>query len=420
MRQLYEAGASVLVSAGGDIDANVSNIVKNLMLAQVAIRELGRILDLPQFMLEASDDVIFLHSSFRVSSTWLWSRFKAVDGILAFYEIFNERLAVVTREQAAKEESKDWRSKHPAGLSYFSEFIPLIREEGGVESYDFRMGMASFVPVGGLTGRLADSEKRYVSSLIAHAHRLGKRPLLSDTRTLGRIRALKHCFGGIHILVYRNLFHQWCSYSEQMAYDNPTFFNSIQTIIKHSQHDPYFAILARRFDIETLSIDNSDLFYAFVFMHLYIYSQMLDVSDISLDVTRVAKSPDLRRSMERVIFDSTRIALDLSDARLSLGLSLVDLGPPDELARTLHAGINEMFGLAPYKTDRGFIEQAIDDICEEYGRYRFYAGTASELITTRGIAGVSQRGASRVKAETLKNLSFRQMLGRAIKLIGIG
>jgi hypothetical protein len=371
-------------------------------------------------MPEASDDVIFLHSSFRVSSTWLWSCFKTVDGILAFYEIFNERLAVVTREQAAKEGSEDWPSKHPPGLSYFSEFIPLIREEGGVESYDFSMGMASFVPVGGLTGRLANSEERYVSSLIAHAQRLGKRPLLSDTRTLGRIRALKHSFGGIHILVYRNLFHQWCSYTEQMVYDNATFFNSIRTIIKNNQHDPYFAFLARRFDIENLSKDSSDLFYAFIFMHLYLYSQTLDVVDVVLDVTQVAQSPELRRSMERVIFDRTRIALDLSDARSSLGLSLVDLGPPEELARTLRAGIDEMFGLALYKTARGFIEQAIDDISEEYGRYRFYAGTASKLIATRGIASVSHRGAAREKADTLKNMSFRQALGRAIKLIGLG
>ena len=49
-------------------------------------------------MADAVPDVptVFLHSSFRTSSTWLWGKFRADPMRMCLYEVFQERLADLT------------------------------------------------------------------------------------------------------------------------------------------------------------------------------------------------------------------------------------------------------------------------------------------------------------------------------------
>src|ERR671916_606203 len=73
---------------------------------------------------------VFIHSSWRTSSTWFWQKFRTLPTTLCFYEPFNPQLSIISRETAATLDPKSWKldsgipiaSGHPGDLPYFVEF----------------------------------------------------------------------------------------------------------------------------------------------------------------------------------------------------------------------------------------------------------------------------------------------------------
>ena len=96
------------------------------------------------------------------------------------------------------------------GWYYMLEYLPLIQDAGGVRLYDAAMAFERFVPADGPSGAISDAENAYIASLVEHAKSLSRTPVLTATRSLGRLAGMKAAFPGLHILLYRNLFHQWC------------------------------------------------------------------------------------------------------------------------------------------------------------------------------------------------------------------
>ena len=45
--------------------------------------------------------LIFLHSSWRASSTWFWTKFRPFPQTVCYYDVFNEQLLTIVRDQAA-------------------------------------------------------------------------------------------------------------------------------------------------------------------------------------------------------------------------------------------------------------------------------------------------------------------------------
>src|SRR5690242_32732 len=78
---------------------------------------------------------IFIHSSWRVSHTWFWLKFRRQPSTLCFYEPFHEGLASLTRTEAQISAPQGWDSGHPRAEPYFLEFLPLIRRAGGVRLF---------------------------------------------------------------------------------------------------------------------------------------------------------------------------------------------------------------------------------------------------------------------------------------------
>ena len=62
--------------------------------------------------------MIFVHSSFRTSSTWMWSCCRRADRTVAYCEVFNEMLASVLRNQINSFHPGAWHSKHPNHAPY--------------------------------------------------------------------------------------------------------------------------------------------------------------------------------------------------------------------------------------------------------------------------------------------------------------
>ncbi len=171
---------------------------------------------------------VFLYSGFRASSTWFWSKFRAHDDLLCYYEPFNEQLAGLTLDNIAQARPDSWRSHHPGGAPYVLEYAGVLGESGGVTGFPAAQDQGErYIGAAGPEGPLDEDVAAYVQGLIDHAHERGRVPLLACTRLLGRARGLKTAFGGYHILLIRNLFHQWNSYAGQARFGNWYFLQTL-------------------------------------------------------------------------------------------------------------------------------------------------------------------------------------------------
>ena len=105
---------------------------------------------------------VFIHSSWRTSSTWVWLKFRQLPETMSYYEPFHGLLAKRTRAEAQSIDYRSWDSNHPPGDPYGLEYLPLIRETGGVPFSEPAMAFEWFIPLGGIRGRLRDTERKYL------------------------------------------------------------------------------------------------------------------------------------------------------------------------------------------------------------------------------------------------------------------
>ena len=140
---------------------------------------------------------VFIHSAPRTSSTWFWTKFRALPSTLCFYEPFNYALTWLTPDSALEINHEAWLSRHPPTAPYYQEYVPLLRDEGGVQGFDPAMTIQWFLPQGGLRGTLRPSETDYLERLIKHAGQSGKIPVFGDCWSLGRASAIKNTLGRI-------------------------------------------------------------------------------------------------------------------------------------------------------------------------------------------------------------------------------
>ena len=330
-------------------------------------------------------DAIFVHSSFRASSTWIWSRFRKMSDVLAYHEIFHEALATLTRKNLAEQNTQAWHSKHPEGEPYFLEFEPLIQQDGGIAHFDRTMAFESFLPRGGFAGQLTLDERIYLAHLIDHAQRLGRTPVLADTRSLGRLMAMKADFPGWHIVLYRNLFQQWCSYSEQLAHRNPYFMQSIKRTLECNQQDRFFQRLKEKYPLGAPSLTDANYFYCFVLLHLYIYAHVVDAADMWIDINARERDKNYRHNAEMQIIDRTGVQIDFADVKKSIAFSFTPLGSADAMAAQLSGMVADILRDAPSASARAFVTKALDELLEEYERYMFYAGSLAGYAAPGGV-----------------------------------
>jgi hypothetical protein len=268
---------------------------------------------------------VFIHSSWRTSSTWFWQSFRRLPAALCFYEPFNEGLAALTRSGALQHGPQSWNSGHPKSEPYFFEYAPLLRNSAGVRIYQTQMAIEWYLPPGGLSGDLRPPETKYLSLLLRYAARLGRTPVLGFTRSLGRLAAVKKQFGGIHIFLYRNLWRQWMSYLSQKEAGNPFFYHTLFRICKQKQdnflnslYNYYFTkaielclskaateqIVLQRDNFESqmfLTLPDHDVFTMFMSLHIYLYLHAQQHADILVDVTRMASDRCYREEVEEAV-----------------------------------------------------------------------------------------------------------------------
>ncbi len=329
---------------------------------------------------------VFIHSSWRASSTWLWAKLRAAPTTIAYCEVFHERLASLTTAYLRENDFSRWASKHPEAAPYFLEFAPLVGVDGAVPGYDRRMAVEWFFPRNGLGGALEAAERNYVQGLICSAEARRKIPVLTDTRTLGRFRAIAEAFPGRHVLLVRNAFHQWASYTEQWAHGNSYFLEMLFATLAGARGDPFARLLADWFVQEDRSPTNAATFQLFLLFHLYLYAHAYDAADLVVDVNRVADEPDHRAAVEAALSEAVGAPIDLSDARTPFGLSLFSVDSRAAFIDTIEQFFKLMIDGSVSVEAAQFAARAKDDALAEWERCEFYGGSARAYFAARTLA----------------------------------
>jgi hypothetical protein len=319
--------------------------------------------------MERETGMIFLHSGFRTASTWVWSRFRANTGTLSYYEVFNERLEDLTLQTALALNGQIWHSKHPPVKNYFEEFIPLIQNGRGIFLYQKSMSSDWFIPQGGMGGTLRQEEFLYCQLLVKYAEQTGKVPVLSATRSLGRVPALSRAIAGTHVLIYRNLFKQWCSFTEQGEIGNPYFLKTISLQLQAESAPPEFAAILAEFPPASASARDENLFVCFVLLHLYLYSRARPACDLVMDIAAMATDPACTSALEQQVLARHGLSVDLSGATDGMMFCQIDPAAHDRLHRLIDERGRALLNSAETAQGRDFGLEVLEAFLTSYAAY---------------------------------------------------
>ena len=292
--------------------------------------------------------LVFIHAAPRTSSTWFWTKFRELPSAVCLYEPFSFALNGLTQARALRMGRDSWQSNHPPTAPYYQEYVPLLKNDGGVQLFETAMTMQWFIPQGGLRGALRPSEENYLSLLIRQADQGGKLAVFGDCWSLGRCWSIKQAFGGFHIFQYRNLWRQWLSYLSYKRRGDMTFYATVMDTLCRDD-DAYFSYLIER-GLKHAAEPRTDkgeaakpqlrwnriyenvprneekvrqlelmpehhTFALFMGMHIYLYLHAQLSADLVVDVTRMARDHDYRSDIEQAVRRYTGLAPSFSDVR---------------------------------------------------------------------------------------------------------
>ncbi|WP_321962082.1 hypothetical protein [Paraburkholderia sp. J7] len=193
---------------------------------------------------------IFLHTGYRTAGTWLWSCFRSLDQVTAYYEPLHEMLASIDRDMLNTSTASSWRSGHPDLESpYFAEFAHLLDgEKRGIAGYEAVFSVDSF---SGDAPEAAPRLVEYLNTLTHTANAAGRTPVFKFCRSLGRLNWFYETFtDAVHIVVLKNPVTQWQSCWELFARHRNAHFVAIPfAVLDMNRHVP----LARKV-IEALRV----------------------------------------------------------------------------------------------------------------------------------------------------------------------
>jgi hypothetical protein len=334
---------------------------------------------------------LFIHSGFRASSTWFWSKVRADPNCMAFYEPFNEQLAHLSHRTLFKARAENWRSHHPDGKPYMLEYAGMLTESEGVPHFPAeRWPGDKFIGQKGVNGPLDEDVEVYTQTLIGQAHGSGLIPVLSCCRTLGRVAGLRTRFGGSHILLIRNLFHQWNSFAGQANFDNFYFLDMLFRSMELRDRDDFIGFATRVCgyqDAQSLQdwvspLRFNMLFCYFVGFHLYFHLLARRHVDMVVDVNRLVRTGrEAQLDLANRIFALAAVRVDLTDARESVDYPLHSLTSEADCRIVIDMFVEKITGLTRATEDEAaFLQQQLDSMWEEHGRFAIYTAGAAELI----------------------------------------
>lgn len=273
-------------------------------------------------------DVVFIHSLWRAGSTYVWSRFRTLPQVCAYYEPFHEALGCETRQELARRAPDAWASRHPTlDAGYFAEYLPLVGERG-IPGFEKTFTIDHFF------AESPEAEGRYVTALIGHAGRLGQRPVFGCCRTLGRAPWLRRRFRGTHIVLVRDPRQQWYSAYARRREAGQAYFEIMPYFILGKAELEPARRVARMLGLPAVDATTVDAeyrryaaileaadpeqsyaaFYAVLSLGL---DRALPVADLVIDIDRLSGDPIYRIGVERAVAAKTRLPVSFGDAAVA-------------------------------------------------------------------------------------------------------
>lgn len=277
---------------------------------------------------------IFLHTGWRSAGTWVWSRFRALQSVTAFYEPLHPILGDLRRADIPSLEPT-WTSGHPALTTpYFTEYRSFIRESAyGVIGYRKSFSTDRF-------GRAPDTGfpalQGYLENLCDQTTAQGKTPVLKFCRSLGRLPWFKNAFPEVmHAVVLRNPASQFASgWLLHQQWNNPFFvaapfrvlgLNQAEPVVKQvievcgvrlpstpvSSIDEYAATCEHY--VRTVEGDNA--YRAFLALWILCALRSAGDADLLVDIDRLGQSPEYASALHAQVRAQVDIAPGFSGAR---------------------------------------------------------------------------------------------------------
>lgn len=277
----------------------------------------------------SASNTIFVHSGWRCSSTYVWSRFRPLAGVRAYYEPWHEQLARVTAETIRAETPDNSGLRHPGGdRPYLQEFEVVLDPAGGLKGFEAGFALDRFW----IEPEASDlAQQAYVENLVGAARERGETPVLACCRTLGRVGWLKRRFGGFHVMLVRDPVQQWLSFYSLRKRPRPTYFELCHYVLLSEMagaEDVSRTLLGHDFASEgslddRLAAVRSRLkrapaevsFQAFLAVWLRSHLKALPQADLVVDVDRLARDQAYAREVEAAIEAGSGLRPDFSDCR---------------------------------------------------------------------------------------------------------
>jgi hypothetical protein len=287
-------------------------------------------------------DPVFVHASARSGSTYVFNVLRRIDSLLCFNEAIIDgkrdyaRFKKAQRHELHRRDAK-WNVNHPfLDRDDFAEFL---------EAWDEVMHLCpefptfyDYLPAAGvLSAELAV----YLSALMKYARSRGKRPVLCEINSRGRVGALRGAFGGYHIAQYRNPLSQFGSFIRGLMDGRTWGFlaHPVTELGVNAGHPLYRLIpeewraprLPWRADtrahrwasdaryIATTASSRSDAIEKLFRWHLFAWVlnnlAAISYSDLALDIDKIADDENYRKSIVDKLALNLGATPDLSDIR---------------------------------------------------------------------------------------------------------
>ncbi|MGO4168387.1 hypothetical protein [Novosphingobium sp. YAF33] len=331
---------------------------------------------------------VFIHSSFRTGSTWLWFKFREQLDCYCYYEIFNEILGEINFKSILQS-AEDWNSHHPQGAPYFSEFSPLLDKTEGIDGFDQDLALTDFfLSSDGDKDRVRRTEA-YLARLVNLAQHNKRVPVLSCTRSIGRIKLIRELIGGTHILIRRRLLNQWFSYSNQALNKNTFFFNTVIRTVNARDADTFIGMLANLLKDNGISQnsfgeDHDTLLIVFLCLHIYLYAKHQSDFDIIIDFHKGSFRSDLDMAT-RLIDEVTGVHVNLSDYSETISAPVMLIQDVDRVFSMVRSLFAKPIPGLDYEKLRTLVDYELADFRQGYEQYRQIAGSAHTQLKALAI-----------------------------------
>jgi len=285
-------------------------------------------------------EAIFLHSSWRAASTYVWAKFRQRPDTCCYFEPLNEHLFTLTAEIVDR--FVPWSfANHPAlEAPYLEEYRPLIGPVSGIPGFGIK-GFPAHLTFGRYCAASDDSLpelEAYLADLARLATRLGRRPVYGFVRTDLRVGWFRARMPGTHIFIRREPRRQFLSMLRQAVQGNPYFLQRGVVILRHNMEEPAFAPLLAALEFPAVELppllDSSMLREAFrgklvdetvlrrlyfIFYFMWLRARQLGEPQCHLviDIDRLSLNDDdsYRREIESHLGDLVGMAISFADCR---------------------------------------------------------------------------------------------------------